>query len=108
VGKEDGYQTISRRSRSTGAQASVSFQGTGAVVVGALGNDGGYAEIYLDGKLVTKVDAYNDDDRYNEGLWGKFDMKPGTHTVRILMNGQPYPGSKDAWINLEDLIVYRK
>ncbi len=108
VGQEDGYHPISRRSHSTGAQASVSFEGTGAVVVGALGNDGGYADIYLDGKLVTKVDSYNDDDRYNEGLWGKFDLKPGAHTLRIVVNGQPYSGSKDAWINLEDLIVYRK
>jgi len=26
----------------------------------------------------------------------------------VVVKGEPYPGSKDAWIYLEDLIVYRK
>jgi len=108
VGKEDGYHRISRRSRSAGAQASVSFEGTGAVVVGALGNDGGYADIYLDGKLVTKVDAYNDDNRYNEGLWGRFDLKPGAHSIRVVVAGVPFPESSGAWVYLEDLIVFQR
>lgn len=108
VGKDDGYHRISRRSQSRGAQGSVTFEGTGAIVVGALGNDGGYADIYLDGKLVTKVDAYNDDDRYNEGLWGKFDLKPGAHSIRVVVAGVPFPGSSDAWVYLEDLIVFQR
>jgi hypothetical protein len=55
------------------------------------------------------IDGYNDDGlRGSEGLWGRFDLKPGTHTVRIVVRGKPYSGSQDAWVNLEDLIVYRK
>jgi hypothetical protein len=56
-----------------------------------------------------KIDGYNDDgDRGGEGLWGKFDLQPGNHILRVVVKGEPYPGSKDAWIYLEDLIVYRK
>lgn len=97
------------RSRAAGAEATVTFEGTGAMLVGSLNTDRGTADLYLDGELMGKIDGYNDDgSRGSEGLWGKFDLKGGTHTVRIVVNGRPYSGSKDAWMNLEDLIVYRK
>jgi hypothetical protein len=81
----------------------------GAMLVGSLSTDRGTADLYLDGALASKIDGYNDDGyRGSEGLWGKFDLSRGTHTVRIVVNGQPYSGSKDAWMNLEGLIVYRK
>jgi len=97
------------RSRAAGAEATVTFEGTGAMLVGSLNTDRGTADLYLDGESMGKIDGYNDDGtRGSEGLWGKFDLKGGTHTVRIVVNGQPYSGSKNAWMNLEDLIVYRK
>jgi ADP-ribosylglycohydrolase len=104
-----GKQTVERRSKTAGAEAIVTFEGTGAMLVGSLDTGRGTADLYLDGKPMGKIDGYNDDgDRDSEGLWGKFDLKPGAHTVRIVVNGQPYPGSKDAWMNLEDLILYQE
>lgn len=97
------------RSRTAGAEARVSFEGTGAMLVGTLRPDGGSAEVYLDGQLMGTLDAFNDDgERRSEGLWGKFNLKDGPHTIRVLVKGKPYPGSTDAWIYLESLIVYRK
>jgi len=98
-----------RRSKNAGAEATVSFDGTGAMLVGSLDTDRGTADLYLDQKWMGKIDGYNDDgDRGGEGLWGKFDLQPGNHILRVVVKGEPYPGSKDAWIYLEDLIVYRK
>jgi len=98
-----------RRSNNAGAEATVSFDGTGAMLVGSLDTDRGTADLYLDEKWMGKIDGYNDDgDRGGEGLWGKFDLQPGNHILRVVVKGEPYPGSKDAWIYLEDLIVYRK
>ena len=98
-----------RRSKNAGAEATVSFDGTGAMLVGSLDTDRGTADLYLDEKWMGKIDGYNDDgDRGGEGLWGKFDLQPGNHILRVVVKGEPYPGSKDAWIYLEDLIVYRK
>ena len=98
-----------RRSKNAGAEATVSFDGTGAMLVGSLDTDRGTADLYLDEKWMGKIDGYNDDgDRGGEGLWGKFDVQPGNHILRVVVKGEPYPGSKDAWIYLEDLIVYRK
>jgi hypothetical protein len=104
-----GNEHPEKRSKTAGAEATVTFEGTGAMLVGSLDTDRGTADLYLDGKLMEKIDGYNDDgDRGSEGLWGKFDLKPGTHTVRVVVKGQPYPGSKGAWQNLEDLIVYQQ
>ncbi len=97
------------RSKTAGAEARVSFDGTGVMLVGTLRPDGGLAYIYLDGKLMATADAYNDDgDRGNEGIWGKFDLEPGAHTLRVAVKGKSYPGSRDAWVYVEDVIVYRK
>jgi hypothetical protein len=97
------------RSKAAGAAAVVQFEGTGALLVGPLMPEGGVAEIYLDGKLMAKVDAYNDDGvRDGEGLWGKFDLPDGPHALRVLVKGEPYAGSQGAWFGLEDLIVFRK
>jgi hypothetical protein len=100
------------RSKAAGADASVTFEGTGALFVGPLMKDGGVAEIYLDGNLMGKIDAYDDcvfwSEGDGEGLWGKFDLPQGRHILRILVKGEPYAGSQGAWFGLQDLIVFRK
>jgi hypothetical protein len=97
------------RSKTAGAEAKVTFEGNGAMLVGSLDGNRGTAELFLDGKSMGKIDGYNDDGhRGGEGLWGKFDLAPGPHTVLVAVDGKPYPESKDSWVYLEDLIVYRK
>ncbi len=98
-----------RRARAAGADAAVTFEGTGAMLVGTLAPDGGLFDVFLDGQPVAAADAYNDDgDRGGEGLWGKFDLPPGAHKLRLVVKGEPYNGSKGAWVYLEDLVVFRK
>jgi hypothetical protein len=98
-----------RRAKTAGAEAAVTFEGTGAMLVGTLDTDCGTAQLYLDGKRLATIDGYNDDgNRGSEGLWGKFDLPSGRHTLRVVVDGKPYPGSAGAWVSLEDLVVFRK
>ena len=107
--EKTGERQPARRAKTAGAEATVSFDGTGAMLVGRLDTDGGIADVYVDGKRMGATDAYNDDgERGGEGLWGKFNLKPGPHTLRVVVKGEPFPGSRDTWIYLEDLIVYRR
>jgi len=97
-----------RMASSKGAEASVSFRGTGVIVVGPYLPDGGKVDVYLDGKLVRTVDVYSDekDDRGGESVWHGFGLKDGEHTVRLVVRGEPYlqSGTKVA---LTDLVVFR-
>jgi hypothetical protein len=98
-----------RMTDTKGAEASISFEGTGAIVAGQYLTNGGKAEVYLDGKLDRTVDVYSDQkgNRSGEAVWHAFGLKPGKHTVRVVALGEPYPGSSGAWVRIDDLIVYR-
>lgn len=99
---------VRRTSNVKGAEASISFEGTGAIVAGQYLPSGGKAEIYLDGKLDRTVDVYPDEDQpKSDAVWHGFGLKNGKHTVRLVVLGEPYPGSKGSDISLESLIVFR-
>ncbi|MGE5571061.1 MAG: ADP-ribosylglycohydrolase family protein [Rhodospirillales bacterium] len=92
-----------------GAEVSITFEGTGAVLVGPYLPTGGKADVYLDGKLDRTVDVYPDEDgiRNGESVWHAFGLKNTKHTVRVVVRGEPYPGSKGADIGIDSLIVFR-
>ena len=96
------------RSDDAGAQASVKFNGTGAILYGQLLPEGGLMEVFLDGKSMGSFDAFNDDGDRTEGFWGKFDISPGDHVVKVLVKGQAFPGSKGAWVPVGELVVFQK
>jgi hypothetical protein len=92
-----------------GSEASINFEGTGAIVVGPYLKNGGTADVYLDGKLSRKVDVYPDENaqKNGESVWHQFKLKPGKHWVRLVVRGEAYPGSAGADIGIQDLVVFR-
>jgi hypothetical protein len=100
---------VSTVSSEKGAEASISFEGTGAIVTGAYLLSGGKLEVYLDGKLDRTLDVFADErnNRAGEAVWHGFGLKPGPHTLRLVVLGETYPGSKGADVSLEDLVVFR-
>jgi len=102
-------KTNRNTSAAKGAEASISFEGTGAIVSGPYLPYGGTADVYLDGQLHRTVDVYSDEkyDKGGEAVWHAFGLKPGKHTLRIVVRGEPYPGSAGADVAIEDLIVFR-
>jgi hypothetical protein len=95
------------------AEASVRFEGTGAILAGPFLVAGGKADIYLDGALSRTVDVYPDEekDRFNEAVWHGFGLKKGEHVLRVVVRGEPYTSnygsSKGSQIGIDDLIVFR-
>ncbi len=92
-----------------GAEASISFEGSGAIVTGPYLPTGGKVDVYLDGKLNRTVDVYSDEDQSKSGeaVWHAFKLKPGKHTIRLAVRGEPYGASKGTEIGLTDLVVFR-
>ncbi len=92
-----------------GASAEIEFEGTGFILVGQFLPDGGLADIALNGKTVATVDVYPDEDstKNRESLYHAFNLKPGKHTVRLTVRGEPYKESRGARISLQGLVVFR-
>ena len=98
-----------KASSTKGAEATIAFNGTGAIVTGPYLPNGGMAQVYLDGKLDRTVDVYPDEDstKGGEAVWHAFGLKNGAHTIRLVVLGQPANGSKGANIEIEDLVYFR-
>ena len=101
--------TARKTSSEKGAEASISFEGSGAIVVGPYLPTGGTADVYLDGKLDRTVDVYPDEhsQKTGESVWHAFKLKPGKHEIRVVVRGERYKESRGSEIGLEDLIVFR-
>jgi hypothetical protein len=101
--------TQSRVSANKGSEATVAFEGTGAIVTGFYLPDGGKADVYLDGALDRTVDVYPDENSVKSGedVWHAFGLKNRRHTIRLVVRGEPYEDSAGSKIALADLVVFR-
>ena len=93
-----------------GAEATIEFEGTGAIISGFYLPTGGKAEIHLDGELDRTVDVYPDEDRPKgwESVWHDYGLEDGTHSLRIVVLGEPYGDSAGTDIALTHLVVFQK
>src|ERR1035437_532192 len=66
----------------TGAQAVITFTGTGISWIGLSDPYSGIAWVYLDGTLNT-VDTYSSDTHYQQALFSVRGLAPGPHTLSI-------------------------
>lgn len=98
-----------RTAADRGAEAAISFEGTGVIVTGPYLPEGGRADVYLDGKLDRTIDVYPDETniKTGESVWHAFGLKNGKHAVRLMLRGEPYADSKGTKIGIEDLVVFR-
>ena len=67
------------------------------------------ADVYLDEGPARTVDVYIDSGygRGSESVYHQFGLPDGRHTVRLVVRGEPYEGSKGTDVILSDLIVFR-
>ena len=92
-----------------GAEATIEFEGTGAIISGFYLPTGGQADIYLDGELDRTVDVYPDEAAPKgwESVWHDYYLDEGKHTLRVVVRGEPYSDSKGSDIALTHLVVFQ-
>ncbi len=110
--KRRGVEVKTRRSATKGAEATVSFEGTGFILTGSYSTSGGKADIYVDDQPPVTVDVYmQGGQRGTESVFHRFGLPAGKHTVRLVVRGEPYEGSQEKKkgrdIVIRDLIVFR-
>jgi hypothetical protein len=91
----------SAESNIAGAQATITFTGTGIGWIGARGPQCGIARIFLDGVFVEDFDTYFQTEGPQHTDFSISGLAPGTHTLSIQVLGDKNPLSTDRWILID-------
>jgi hypothetical protein len=96
-----------RQSAAAGDEAVFTFTGSAVAIVGSMRQDGGRADVYLDGTPAGEIDAYIPPNTHDNALWHAYDLQPGRHTVRIVTRGDKAAASTGTRIGLAEAITFR-
>lgn len=88
-----------RFSNEVGATAESAFEGTGIRWLGYRFDDGGRAEVRIDGQVVAVVDQYGPG-RDLPFDWAWRNLTPGSHTLRLRLLPEKTEASKDRYLNV--------
>jgi hypothetical protein len=78
-----------------GASAEFTFVGNQVRLIGSVENNGGLADVYLDGKKQsTLIDCWNPTPRHQQVIYYKSGLKNKKHQVKIVSRGKGNPVSK--------------
>ncbi len=97
----------SQTSSAGGNEAVLKFNGVAVAILGPLTQDGGQAEVYLDGKKVGRADAYIVERTHDNVLWNIYGLKPREHTVRLVTTNQADPRSSGKRLGISAAVVYK-
>ncbi len=95
-------------SNEPGNEVSIHFEGTGIALVGALRQDGGRADVFIDGvKQDLIADAYIAPNTYDNDLWHVFGLKDAEHTLLLVVRADADPRSQGRRITLGKAVIYK-
>jgi hypothetical protein len=90
-----------------GSEVMLKFNGTGVALAGDLSQEGGRADVYLDRvKSELVADAYIVPKTYDHDLWRIHGLKPGEHTLRLVMRDDADPRSHGQKLTIGGAVVY--
>jgi hypothetical protein len=95
-----------RAAEAAGAEATLTFRGTGLSVAGRCSPQGGRADVYLDGEKLGQIDAYVVPRTHDNDYWHVTGLKPGPHTLRIVTRPDKDERSAGTQIAIERAVVY--
>ncbi|MET3566017.1 hypothetical protein ABIC47_001502 [Leifsonia sp. 563] len=81
VGFRGDYLDDVHATTATGASVSYTFTGTGVDWLAPTGPDQGIVDVYLDGKLVKRVDTHSDTRRTQQKVFSVSGLRNGKHTI---------------------------
>jgi len=85
------------------------FDGTGLSIEGNWYKDGGKADVYVDGKLHRNIDTYfhyAGQQHESISIWHVLNLKPGNHSVRLVVKGEKKPESEGTRIYLVRALIF--
>ncbi|MDM8006035.1 MAG: glycoside hydrolase family 127 protein [Phycisphaerae bacterium] len=91
-------------SSEAGAWAECAFTGSTVGWMGHRSDDGGRAEVMIDGRVAATVDQFSQAPD-SQISWEQTGLEPGRHTIRITILGEKHPESRGNAINIAGLRV---
>ena len=110
-----GQKFYGKVSADKGSECTLTFKGTGILLMGHWDKDGGRADVYLDGNKVQTIDTYYWVGNRGAGygwlngahLYHILDLEPGEHTLRVVSTGEKNEKAVGSKIYLERAIVFQ-
>lgn len=91
----------------SGTEATLHFEGVAIALMGPLSQEGGRADVYLDGRKMSILDAYIVPNTNDNALWHTYGLKPGKHSLRIVVRGDADARSKGKKVAIQNAVLYR-
>jgi hypothetical protein len=93
-------------SRAKGNEMILKFNGVAVALLGPLSQDGGRAEVFLDGRKVGEGDSYIVPNTHDNVLWNVYDLKNGPHTLRLVTTDSADSRSNGKRVGISGAVVY--
>jgi hypothetical protein len=95
-----------KSTESAGAEATLAFEGTGVTILGRCSQEGGRADVFLDGEKAGEIDAWIPKNTSDDDYWHMTGLKDGKHSLRIVVRSDASPSSKGHKVQIKEAIVY--
>lgn len=99
------YSRTLLKAQHAGDSMEFMFHGTAVSILGVMDCDCGQADIYLDGRLVSTIDAYSDCTEYRKSLFSAYGLEKRSHSVRLVVNGTHGTDAVGIAINIDAVEV---
>jgi hypothetical protein len=108
-GREGQLKKQSMFGEKNGDELIINFSGTGISITGNWYRDGGKADVYVDGTFHRTIDTYYDfaNQQHTESIWHILNLKPGDHTVRLVVKGEKRPESSGTRIYITSATFFK-
>jgi hypothetical protein len=101
-----GSETRFKEATAPGAEAELTFEGTGIAVVGRCTQEGGRADVFVDGRKAGEIDAWIPKGTNDNDYWHVTDLPEGPHRVRIVVRADADSRSAGKKLQIERAVVY--
>jgi len=101
-----GRELKTREAAGAGPEATLTFEGTGVALVGRCSQEGGRADVYLDGSKAGEIDAWVPERTHDNDYWHVTGLAPGAHTLRIVTRADKDPRSAGTSLRVDWAVIY--
>ncbi|MDP4276016.1 MAG: ADP-ribosylglycohydrolase family protein [Bacteroidota bacterium] len=86
----------------------LNFNGTGISIEGNWYKDGGKADVFVDGQWHQTIDTYYAyaNQQHTTSIWHIMNLKPGNHTIKLVVKGEKRPESTGTKIYVTKAFVF--